>query len=123
MKIPEIKNCCKIDFIEIEHLKNEVYNLQDNTELNCRSEIFKALADPTRLQILSILKFRDLYACEVMVVLDKPQSTISHHLNILKKAGFIKGHKKGIWTLYSLINPTIMEIIENNFCKMDSLEK
>ncbi len=76
MKIHEIKNSCNIDFNEIEYLKNTLSNLYDITELNRVSEIFKAFADPTRLQILIILKFRDLCVCEVMAVLDKPQSTI-----------------------------------------------
>lgn len=117
MVTPEIKNCCNIDYNEIEHLKKCLSDLYDNTELIQRSEIFKALADSTRLQILYLLKFRDLYVCEIMSVLGKPQSTTSHHLNVLKNAGFIEGHKEGIWTLYSLIRPEIVDLV-NDLCKL-----
>jgi len=72
MKINELKNCCNVDLDELKHLKNEFSNLYDDEKLNQRTEIFKAIADPTRLQILYLLKFRDLYVCEVMGVLDKP---------------------------------------------------
>ena len=111
-KMDEIKNCCNIDLDEISRLKKLLSNPYDELEFNKKTEIFKALSDPTRLQILSLLKLRDLYVCEVMAVLDKPQSTISHHLNVLRNAGFIKGHKEGIWTLYGLENPEIMIFIE-----------
>lgn len=112
MKIDEIKNCCNIDLDEISRLKKLLSNSYDELEFNKKTEIFKALSDPTRLQILSLLTLRDLYVCEVMAVLDKPQSTISHHLNVLRNAGFIKGHKEGIWTLYGLENPEILILID-----------
>lgn len=113
MKVDEIKNCCNVDLEEIKRLKNELSNLYDNTELNERTEIFKALTDPTRLQILYLLKFKDLYVCELTEVLEKPQSTISHHLNILKRVGFIKSSKEGIWTLYGLKNHDIIAFVDN----------
>ena len=112
MKMDEIKNCCSIDLDEISRFKELLSNSYVELEFNKKTEIFKALSDPTRLQILSLLKLRDLYVCEVMAVLDKPQSTISHHLNVLKNAGFIKGHKEGIWTLYGLENPEILIFID-----------
>lgn len=113
MKINELKNCCNIDLDELKRLKIEFSNLYNDEELNQRTEIFKAIADPTRLQILYLLKFKDLYVCEVMGVLDKPQSTISHHLNVLKNVGLIKSFKKGIWTLYGLKNPDIIHLMDN----------
>jgi ArsR family transcriptional regulator len=55
----------------------------------------------------------ELCACEIIIALEKPQSTISHHLNVLKNAGFIKGRKEGVWIHYKLINPEIVCLIEN----------
>lgn len=59
MKMDETKNCCNIDFNEIERLRKVLSNLYDDEKLYGRSEIFKALSDTTRLQILFLLKFRD----------------------------------------------------------------
>jgi DNA-binding transcriptional ArsR family regulator len=113
MKTNKIKNCCNIDLDELKRLKNELSNLYDDEELNQKTETFKALADPTRLQILYLLNFRDLYVCELTEVLDKPQSTTSHHLNVLKTVGLIKSSKEGIWILYGLKNPGIITFLDN----------
>ncbi|MBU4536223.1 MAG: metalloregulator ArsR/SmtB family transcription factor [Euryarchaeota archaeon] len=75
------------------------------------SESFKALSDPTRLKIIYLLEGGELCVCELIMALDKPQSTLSHHLNVLKNAGFIAGRKEGLWIHYKLKNPQIMSII------------
>lgn len=75
MKTNKIKNYCDVDLDELKGLKNQFSNLHHEEELNQKTEIFKALADPTRLQILYLLYFRDLYVCELAELLEKPQST------------------------------------------------
>lgn len=102
MKTNKIKNYCDVDLDELKGLKNQFSNLHHEEELNQKTEIFKALADPTRLQILYLLYFRDLYVCELAELLEKPQSPTSHHLSILKNVGLIKSSKEGIWILYKL---------------------
>ncbi len=72
----------------------------------------KALSDATRLKILYLLSDGELCVCEIMYALDKPQSSISHHLNILKNLGFIKGRKQGVWIHYSLKNSEIMDTVK-----------
>lgn len=81
---------------------------KDNEILD-EAEIIKALADPTRLKIIYILsKTDELCVCQIIETLNKSQSTISHHLNILKKAKIIDWRKKGQWIYYSLKNPGII---------------
>jgi ArsR family transcriptional regulator len=65
----------------------------DEKEVEVEAEIFKAMSDPCRLKILMLLKEGELCACEIMVGLERPQSTTSHHLSILKDAGLIKERK------------------------------
>jgi len=77
------------------------------------SEIIKAISDPLRLKILYLLKSGELCACHIDFALDKPQSTIAHHLSILKKANLLNWRKEGKWTYYSLSNPEIIELIED----------
>jgi len=72
----------------------------------------KALSDPTRLKILYLLSDGELCVCEIICALDKPQSSISHHLNILKNLGFIKGRKEGVWIHYSLTSPKIADMVK-----------
>jgi len=72
-----------------------------------KSRLFKALADETRLRILSLLNMREMCVCEIMVALDLTQPTASHHLGILEKAGLIKDRKEGKWVFYSISDPTL----------------
>jgi ArsR family transcriptional regulator len=66
-------------------------------------EVFKALADKTRLRIMRLLSITDgqLCVCEIMDALGRPQYQISKHLNILKKAKLVEGERKGTWVYYS----------------------
>lgn len=107
------KNDCNIDSNQIQNLKKMLNDNQNDDELNLKSNVFKALSDPTRLRILYLLKQGDLCVCEIMAVLEIPQSTISHHVNVLKTAGLLKSQKDGIWIQYQLKYPNITEMIEN----------
>ena len=66
--------------------------------------LFKALADPARLQILHILKAADgpVCVCDMTAALDLGQPTVSHHLAKLKAAGLVISFKEGIWAFYQL---------------------
>ncbi len=76
------------------------------------AEMFKAFADPTRLMILKLLSENEsMCVCNIIKELNKPQPTISHHLNILKKSGIIKARKEGTWNHYYIVNPKVKELI------------
>jgi ArsR family transcriptional regulator len=67
------------------------------------SPIFKALADPIRLRIVLLLKSEgELCVCDLMAVLDLPQSTVSRHLAYLKRSGWIDGRRQGAWMYYRI---------------------
>lgn len=66
------------------------------------SLIFKALGDPTRRKILKALREKDLTPSELLLKVEATQPTLSHHLDILKRAGLVDGERKGQHILYSL---------------------
>jgi DNA-binding transcriptional ArsR family regulator len=72
------------------------------------NSIFKALNDETRREILELLKVKDLSAGEISDYFNISKPSISHHLDILKRADLISSEKKGQFVIYSL-NTTIME--------------
>jgi ArsR family transcriptional regulator len=82
---------------QIDKLGQILPSLPSADEFQVMAQSFKALSDPTRLKILHLLAEGELCVCEIIYALEKPQSTISHHLNILKNAGFIKWRKEGVW--------------------------
>lgn len=68
--------------------------------------VFKALADPNRLRLLSIVKGSgegEACVCDLTEPLDLGQPTVSHHLKILVDAGLLHREKRGTWAYYSLV--------------------
>ena len=70
--------------------------------MNATSQLFKALGEPVRLRILVLLLNGERCVCDLMAVLDLPQSTISRHLAYLKNAGWVEGERRGTWMYYRL---------------------
>jgi DNA-binding transcriptional ArsR family regulator len=94
---------------QIRKLKTIISKIPNDEELYKETEVIKSLGDPTRLKIIHLLSYGELCVCEIFSALEKPQPTISHHLNILKKAGLVKWRKEGVWIHYSLFNPKIID--------------
>ncbi len=72
------------------------------------NDIFKALNDPTRREILNLLRRNDMTAGEIAAQFDMTAPSISHHLDKLKRAGLVTITKKGQFVCYSL-NTSILE--------------
>lgn len=70
--------------------------------------VFKALNDKTRRDILELLKENDLNAGEIANKFNISKPSISHHLDLLKRANLISSEKKGQFVKYSL-NTSILE--------------
>lgn len=76
------------------------------------NSLFKALNDETRRQIVELLKERDMNAGEIADQFNISKPSISHHLDILKRADLITSEKKGQFVEYSL-NTSILEDLIN----------
>jgi ArsR family transcriptional regulator, arsenate/arsenite/antimonite-responsive transcriptional repressor len=81
----------------------------------------KAVADPTRLKILRLLKQKNansidraegLCACDIEVQVKLSQPTISHHMAILKKAGLVQAEKLGLWMWYRRNEKSLKELAQ-----------
>ncbi len=77
-------------------------------------ETFRALSDPTRREILNLLKDRSLSAGEIVGHFDTTGATVSHHLNILKNADLITDKRMGKFIYYEL-NLSVFEEVLNWF--------
>lgn len=73
-------------------------------------QTFKALSDPTRREILTLLKGDPMTAGEVVAHFDSTGATISHHLSILKDAGLVDASRRGKFIYYEL-NLSVLEEI------------
>ena len=69
---------------------------------NEKAVLFKAFADPTRLEIVDMISCGELCACKILERFDFTQPTLSHHMKILCDCGLVNGRKEGKWIYYSL---------------------
>jgi len=76
------------------------------------NSIFKALNDPTRREILELLKDKDLTAGEIADKFSISKPSISHHLDLLRQAGLVESVKEGQFIYYSLSTTVMDEMIK-----------
>ncbi|HMR91649.1 MAG TPA: autorepressor SdpR family transcription factor [Chitinophagaceae bacterium] len=74
--------------------------------------VFKALNDPTRRQILELLREKDLTAGEIAEKFSMSWPSISHHLDLLKQARLVTSEKEGQYVYYSLNTTVVDEIMK-----------
>ncbi len=91
--------------------------------------LFKALADQTRLRIMVLLRDRELCVCQLEWALGLTQAKVSRHLTVLKNAGLVQDRREGIWIFYSLTSPknelqkAIHKYLKDYFVKKHDLFK
>ncbi|SHI26975.1 ArsR/SmtB family transcription factor [Desulfosporosinus lacus] len=76
------------------------------------SNVFKALAHPTRIQIVKLLRNGELCVCDILPNLDSEQSNTSQHLTVLKNQGIVESRKDGSKVIYSIKNKEVYEMID-----------
>ena len=84
------------------------------------NNLFKALNDSTRRQILDLLKEKDLTAGEIAEAFDISKPSISHHLDLLKNAGLVSSERDGQFIVYSLDTTGLEEATQWLFKLMNS---
>ncbi|MEL5956228.1 metalloregulator ArsR/SmtB family transcription factor [Streptomyces sp. CLV115] len=70
------------------------------------AKVFKALGDPVRLRLLSMIASQaggEVCVCDLTPAFDLSQPTISHHLKLLRQAGLIDCERRGTWVYYWLL--------------------
>jgi ArsR family transcriptional regulator, arsenate/arsenite/antimonite-responsive transcriptional repressor len=69
------------------------------------AQVFKALGDPVRLRLVSLIGAHqggEVCVCDLTTAFDLTQPTISHHLKVLREAGIITSERRGTWVYYRL---------------------
>jgi ArsR family transcriptional regulator len=77
-----------------------------------KSEVFKALGHPTRLQIVEKLADGELCVCHILEMFDIDMSTLSRHLSVLKNAGVAIDERRGKNIFYTLKCPCLLDMIK-----------
>lgn len=81
-----------------------------DTRLARAAELFHALSDETRLEIMEMLRRGERCVCELTDELDAAQSRLSFHLRVLKDAGLVSDRKEGRWSYYAIASEALAEL-------------
>ena len=70
------------------------------------AQVFQSLEEEVRLRIMALLlEEQELCVCDLVAVLQLPQSTVSRHLSHLKNAGWLRDRREGVWIYYTIAKP------------------
>lgn len=103
-------SACEETVIHEEDVLAASRSLIDAATADRLSQTFSALADPTRLRLISALLGRELCVCDLSVVLGMTQSAISHQLRLLRNLNLVKYRKEGRIVFYALDDAHIQEL-------------
>lgn len=85
----------------------------DATQAAAVAQVFKALGDPVRLRIVSIVASHaggEVCVCDITDAFELSQPTISHHLKVLKDVGLLTSERRASWVYYRLVPETLGEL-------------
>lgn len=86
-------------------------------QLENTAQLFKTLSEPVRLRILNLLMHteNEICVCDLIRILEVPQSVISRHLAYLRKADLVRARRDGVWMHYSMngeISPVSVKVLQ-----------
>ena len=79
------------------------------SSLSRSAQLFHALSDEARLEIIEILLDGEHCVCDLMTHIDAAQSRLSYHLKVLKDAGLVTDRREGRWSYYTLQRDAFLE--------------
>jgi len=80
--------------------------------LDLKSDILKAMAQPTRLRILELLRDGEKCICEIIPAINGEQSNISRHISLMQKNHLVSTRKDGVKVMVKIRDPRIFEILD-----------
>ncbi|GAA1388285.1 metalloregulator ArsR/SmtB family transcription factor [Pseudonocardia kongjuensis] len=103
VNLAEVVGCC-------EPLVREPLSAAQSVEL---ARVFKALGDPVRLRLLSLIASHEggeACVCDLTGAFELSGPTISHHLKVLREAGLITGERRGTWVYYRVAPQVLQQL-------------
>jgi len=81
--------------------------------LELKAEILKALAQPTRLKILELLRNGEKCICEIVPAINGEQSNISRHISLMQKSNLVTTRKDGVKVMVKVSDARVFEILDS----------
>lgn len=103
---------CEETIIDEDKVQHAQRVLLDGLTATYLADTFKALADPTRVRIISILAHTELCVCDLAATLGMTQSAVSHQLRLMRRMRLVKNRKQGRMVYYSLDDEHIQDLFQ-----------
>ena len=87
--------------------------IMEDRILELKAEVLKALAQPTRLKILELLRNGERCICEIVPAINGEQSNISRHISLMQKSHLVTTRKEGVKVMVKVRDPKIFEILDS----------
>src|SRR5512139_4158626 len=87
--------------------------LMEEKVLELKAEVLKALAQPTRLKILELLRHGERCICEIIPAINGEQSNVSRHISLMQKSRLVTTRKDGVKVMVKVRDPRIFEILDS----------
>jgi DNA-binding transcriptional ArsR family regulator len=84
----------------------------EDRALELKADVLKAIAQPTRLKILELLRSGEKCICEIIPAINGEQSNISRHISVMQKSHLITTRKEGVKVMVKIRDPKIFEILD-----------
>jgi len=111
----KIQTRCKEKIIHEEVVLAAQEQLTDIRTASRLAQLFAALADPTRVRLISALNRREMCVCDLAAVLGMTQSAVSHQLRQLRNLSLVRFRKEGRMIFYALDDEHIQDLFERGF--------
>ena len=103
---------CSGHFADLQIMEDIKKELDNEKNIDFLAKIYKALGDPSRLRIIYVLSKSPLCVCDIATLLDMTQSSISHHLRVLRDLNLVKFKRDGKLVIYSLDDDHVLKLFE-----------
>jgi len=80
--------------------------------LELKTEVLKALAQPTRLKILELLRHGERCICEIIPAINGEQSNVSRHISLMQKSHLVTTRRDGVKVMVKVTDPEIFNILD-----------
>ncbi|MGD7035031.1 ArsR/SmtB family transcription factor [Methylotuvimicrobium buryatense] len=113
---PELaaKDCCDEQETHPDLLAKAIPDLPDEYEAGRLADLFKALADPTRVRIIAALLHTELCVDDLANLLDMSQSAISHQLRLLRNLHLVQFRRSGKHAFYRLVDDHVRDLFQRS---------
>jgi len=110
---------CQVNYVDRQRVARVLERLPNPASLAATAEIFKMLADPSRLRLLLALEHEELCVCDLAELVGTSASAVSHQLRLLRAARLVKYRREGKMVYYRLDDEHVGRLLQEGLTHVE----